>query len=93
MKQHIYPEQAREISKEQFYSLFDELVDRDDWANYHHRKLTIGKLIEVIKSENICYIKHLKNWKVCIFDKDLEQREFESINLCDSLWGAVKELL
>jgi len=56
VKQHILPKQAKEITEEQFYSLFpgklhDNVVERKDWANFHHKKITIGKMIELLKQK------------------------------------------
>ncbi|PLS19150.1 hypothetical protein CVD28_01710 [Bacillus sp. M6-12] len=49
MKQHIVPKQAKQLTEQQFYDLFEEIVPRKDWANYHHKKVTVGKLIEVLR--------------------------------------------
>lgn len=54
---------------------------------------TIGQMIEIIKAENMCHIKHDSKWKVCVLNKDLEEVEFESAELCDALWNAVMEIL
>ena len=48
MKQHLTPKQLLEVTEEQFYSLFDEIVKRNDWSKYHHKKMTIGKMIEYL---------------------------------------------
>lgn len=53
MKYHITPKQAREINEDAFYSLFNEIVKREDWAKYHHKKVTIGKMIDFIDGASI----------------------------------------
>lgn len=93
MKQHITPKQAKEITEEQFYALFDTIVKREDWANFHHKKVTIGLMIEFlynngwnIKIENIkdCfYVEDNKSTKIVVFE----------LELCDALWEAVKRFI
>ena len=46
MKQYIISKQEQEISEEQFYSMFDEIVRRKNWVDFHYKKLTIGFMIE-----------------------------------------------
>ena len=86
MKQHITPEQAKEITEEQFYSLFDEIVKRKDWANYHHKKVTIGKCIEVLTSKGIN--DGVTGW----MDEYTIDIEWNG-ELIDSLWESVKLVL
>lgn len=70
MKQHILPKQAKELTEEQFYDLFEEIVPRKDWANYHHKKVTVGKLIEIIRGYAQVNIYSLHtDWCVQIFDR------------------------
>jgi hypothetical protein len=82
MKQHITPKQVSEVSKEYFYSLFEELVDRDDWADFHHKKMTIGKMIEIIDGSEYTYdikrCKRSKNWIILEYiesEKDLNLKD------------------
>ncbi|QSF43435.1 hypothetical protein [Paenibacillus tianjinensis] len=92
MKQHILPKQALEISKEQFYELFPEgLVDRNNWATYHHKKMTIGKMIEVMfnKGHKIT----IDNCIPCSVKDYLIEKEYCQMNVCDALWDAVKGCL
>lgn len=90
LKQHITPKQAKEITERQFYGLFDEIVQRKDWANYHHKKVTIGKLIEVLGE--ITIVKQENGWQIYFRHNG---RENMSINkeLVDLLWDVLKEKL
>lgn len=92
MKQHILPKQALEVSKTEFYSFFppNELVERNDWAKYHHKKITIGKMIEILKE---------LNWEVNISSYESKYRVSNNYSnelmickkeLCDALWEAIK---
>ncbi|OBG93862.1 hypothetical protein A9X05_09165 [Mycobacterium sp. E3298] len=91
MKQHIFPKQATEIGKEQFYSLFDEgLVDRKDWANYHHKKMTIGKMIEVLTNMNWNLDIRKMNDSFRVSNVIANGRALSRTELCDALWEAVK---
>jgi hypothetical protein len=97
MKQHILPNQAAEVSKEFFYSLFDELVDRKDWSNYHHKKVTIGKMIECLESEQYPTL-HIDKQLKCGMQKENRYDVFQQgrgkshgDTLCDALWEAVKK--
>jgi hypothetical protein len=87
MKYHITPKQAKEMTEEQFYSMFNEMVPRQDWANYHHKKMTIGKMIdyldEVIISKSIVD----SQWQVSLLNKS----RFIGKELSDALWEAVKD--
>lgn len=87
MKQHILPKQALEITEEQFYSLFEEKkVKRSDWVNFHHKKMTIGQMIEYLGVPKISKLTtYGGKWGVIIF-----HTLFESDELCDALWKAVK---
>lgn len=91
MKQHITPKQASEISEESFYSILNEAVNRKDWANYHHKKITIGKMIEFLfkKGHKIT----LDNCKPCSVRDWRTGREFCQIEPCDALWELVKSVL
>lgn len=91
MKQHITPKQASEISEESFYSILNEAVKRKDWANYHHKKVTIGKMIEFLfnKGHKIT----LDNCKPCSVKDWLTGAEFSQIELCDALWESVKSVV
>lgn len=88
MKYHITPKQAKEITEEQFYSLFNEIVPRKDWANYHHKKVTIGKMIDYLDEVNIT--KSLLTKKFIINVDDIE---YEAIELTDALWLAIKDCM
>lgn len=89
MKQHITPKQALEVSDLQFYSLFPEgIVERNDWANYHHKKMTIGKMIEYLFNRghkvtiDNCRPCSVKDWRL--------DKEYCQMEVCDALWEAVK---
>ncbi len=95
MKMHITPQQAQEITGEQFYSLFDEIVKRDDWANFHHKKVTIGKCIEILEPYTP-KIEKGRHWMMEIVTGKLPRYNFptyQNKELCDCLWQAVKEIL
>ncbi|WP_242249153.1 hypothetical protein [Bacillus cereus group sp. BfR-BA-01328] len=88
MKYHITPKQAKEITEEQFYSLFNEIVPRKDWANYHHKKVTIGKMIDYL--DEVSITKSLLTKKFIINVDDIE---YEAMELTDALWLAVKDCM
>lgn len=85
MKYHITPKQAKEVSESQFYSLFDELVKRDNWANYHHKKMTIGKMIDYLDTVEIWRNPSTGLWEVDGVNASKE--------LVDTLWESVKHRL
>lgn len=87
MKYHISPKQAKEITEEQFYSMFNEIVPRKDWANYHHKKMTIGKMIDWLDGVNVNRGSD-KLWYVIS-----EHKEFIGKELADALWEATKDCL
>ncbi|KXY51088.1 hypothetical protein AT268_31795 [Bacillus cereus] len=88
MKYHITPKQAKEITEEQFYSLFNEIVPRKDWANYHHKKVTIGKMIDYLDEVNISTSLLTKKFII-----NVDDIEYEAIELTDALWLAVKDCM
>lgn len=97
MKAHIRPKQAKEVTKEEFYSLFDELVDRDDWHHFHHKKMTIAKMIEIL-DENSYYweidnVDEDDGFNVIVHYEDKVTRMFTRSKLCDTLWEAVKHII
>lgn len=91
MKQHITPNQAKEITEDQFYSLFNEIVKRNDWADYHYKKITIGKMIEILDKD---YVLEMTTSEIKVWLKgDIRTiRRYEG-GLCDTLWKAVKWIL
>jgi hypothetical protein len=82
MKQHISPKQLKEITKVQFYTLLPDFVIRNDWSEYHHKKITIGKMIEILidRDVNVSNILKLKDNK-------------EAKNLCNILWIEIKKMI
>ncbi|HDR7922295.1 hypothetical protein P7D15_01400 [Bacillus cereus] len=88
MKYHITPKQAKEITEEQFYSLFNEIVPRKDWANYHHKKVTIGKMIDYLDEVNISTSLLTKKFVI-----NVDDIEYEAMELTDALWLAVKDCM
>jgi hypothetical protein len=86
MKYHITPKQAKEVTEGQFYSMFNEIVPRKDWANYHHRKMTIGKMIDWLDGVNIW-----KGYNTGIWYVTCDGTEYEGKELTDALWEAVKD--
>lgn len=100
MKQHILPKQVEEIKKEQFYSLFNNLVYRNDYAKYHHKKVTIGKMLEVLTEKNIVLDIKLtsmdtqdNNNGFVIINNVFYSKEYKAKELCDALWEAIKDIL
>jgi hypothetical protein len=96
MKQHITPKQAEDVTKEFFYSLFNELVDRKDWSNYHHKKVTIGKMIEFLETDEYPTLHIDKQLKQGVMKENRYDVFQQGIgthvgnSLCDALWDAVK---
>ena len=88
MKYHITPKQAKDVSEEEFYSIFNEIVPRKDWANYHHKKMDIGKMIDFLDEVTIGKSIVDGNWNLFVDEKHYEGKE-----LVDILWGAVKDVL
>lgn len=100
MKEHITPKQAQEITEEQFYSLFSSVVRRGDWYKYHHKKVTVGKLIEFLTPISMhCYLVKEMYWSVDLIGEKHRRRigisktHFQSKELVDALWGATKDIL
>lgn len=86
MKYHITPKQAREVTEEQFYSMFNEIVHRKDWDTYHHKKMTIGKMIDFLDEVTITKSVLNSQWYV----KLLDEEEYHGKDLTDALWEAIK---
>lgn len=86
MKYHITPKQAKEITEGQFYEMFNEIVPRNDWANYHHRKMTIGKMIDYLDGVNVHKGLGEDKWYVSCYEVEYTGKE-----LTDALWEAVKD--
>lgn len=97
MKLHITPKQVKELTEEQFFNLFSnqhwECVRRKDWADYHHKKVTIGRMIEMLKCSK-WMIKIMESmegfWRVEL--DTINGRSYYRKELCDALWEAVKSL-
>jgi hypothetical protein len=70
------PKQAKYLTEKQFYNLFDEVVPRKDWFKYHHKKVTIGKLLEIIRKRyHVEVSSSEKSWTVQLFDLEFCTRE------------------
>ena len=99
MKQHITPSQAQEITEEQFYSLFDEIVKRKDWANFHHKKVAIGKCIEIIDGYSCWRIEdegYNHECTLTLFKTKFHEfpiAKFKYEGLINTLWATVKFIL
>lgn len=91
MKHHITPNQAKEVTESQFYSLFTEIVHRRDWANYHHKKMTIGKMIECLGEVSIKGNPTARIFKATKVTAN--GRVYLGKELADALWLAVKDKL
>ncbi|AFV21585.1 MULTISPECIES: hypothetical protein [Bacillus] len=88
MKYHITPKQAKEITEEQFYSLFNEIVPRKDWADYHHKKVTIGKMIDYLDGVSVHKSLLTEEFVIEVYDT-----EYSAPELTDALWLAVKDCM
>jgi len=104
MKQHITPKQMQEITKEQFYGLFngEGIVKRKDWASFHCKKMNIGKLFELLKDKGCTYINPLFYpaigwfWTIDVTFKDgteNPQDQSKHDELCDGLWTILKQII
>ena len=94
MKQHVTPQQLREISKERLVEVYGNKygsalnTSRKDFYEYHHKKFTIGKIIEILKNKNPYDLGHLiGNIIIPDFVVDYHGKELE---LCDALWEELK---
>lgn len=95
MKQHITPKQFKEMSQEKTIELFG-FIKRKDFYNYHHKKITIGKMIEILQDKNIRalseilidYHRYLDDYKDAEFSFNYSYNGF----LCDALWDEIKFL-
>jgi hypothetical protein len=85
MKSHITPKQAKEITEQQFYSMFNEIVPRSDWANFHHKKMHIAKMIDFLDEVTIHKSPFSGQWSV--------DDKYFGKELVDALWEAVKDNL
>lgn len=102
MKQHILPKQAQEITEEQFYSLFNNQhygsVRREDWAHFHHKKVTVGKCIEILFEHKVfreytCDGDKILNCGYGAGWIGLDWINRGETELIDALWEAVKSIL
>ena len=89
MKYHITPKQAKEITEEQFYSMFNEIEHREDWMDYYHKNITIEKMIDIL--DEITVGRDFVDKHFCVFL--LDGRDFKEEEFTDALWEAVKSLL
>jgi len=87
MKYHITPKQAKEVTEEHFYSMFNEIVKREDWYKYHHKKMDIGKMIDWLDGV------HITKGSAGIWYVQSYNIEYNAIELVDALWEAVKDNL
>lgn len=85
MKQHIKPDQFKQMDDIFAMVLFD-LVPRKDWYRYHHKKVTIGKMIEILQEKDK---DSLSRVLLSYHDHLVHNVDY---NLCDKLWEHVKSL-
>ena len=99
MKQHITDEQCDELSYEELDRLFGEL----SFMTSH--EVTIGKMIEVL--DDMCiitrigrrydstsdFVVELEKYVPCDGGEVLENFRYESEELCDALFEAIKAVL
>lgn len=98
MKQHITPKQLREVDKEKLISIYGDFNGsalnsyRKDFYDYHHKKFTIGKMIELLQpTMTDFYMTNDKRFAVVLNDSRIDK--FIGKELCDTLWDALKECL
>lgn len=92
MKQQINKTQWEEIEyipQEKFKIVF-KLSEPDLDAGYYP---TIGQMIEFLGEDLMEICNHNTNWAVGMVDEPLEAMWFDSKELCDALWAAVKHKL
>lgn len=91
MKQHILPKQALEIPEDYFYKIFNgDIVKRNDWYKYHHKKVTIGVMIEFLHNKKIALEI---NSMYTFYRVGSDQPDLPAVSrteLCDALWEIVK---
>jgi len=92
MKQHISPKQAKEISEEQFYSLFNKnIVERQkDWHTFHRKKVTIGYMIEFLSKTWNLKIEKIYDNEFRVLNNEANGISYIKKELVDALWEAVK---
>ena len=96
MKQHITPTQFKEMNKERAIELFDLNARdwrgyEDDFYNYHHKKITIGRMIDFLSIESIIFCPQIDGWKIgTAYGRRFL---FAHSDLCDALWKSVLEYI
>lgn len=94
MIQHILPKQMMEISEKTLVEVFGFNNNRKDFYNYHHKKLTIGKMIEFLMMIGWNIKIHREDMGFMVENDVLNGCNYVYSELCDGLWEAVKgELL
>lgn len=96
MKQHVNPKQLKEVSKEQISEwLSGTYLKRKNFYQYNCKKITIGKMMEMLHSECIMVrtYSNLNIAKVKVEFINNEERVFSSNELVDALWEAEKYVL
>ncbi|GAA4879434.1 hypothetical protein GCM10023310_69500 [Paenibacillus vulneris] len=99
MKQHITPIQAQELTENQFYSLFKEhAVKRKDWYKYHHKKISIGFMIEYLQVNlqmPIYLHTNGQEWNLSFEMSECgnHDRCTSADELCDLLWVMIKNYI
>jgi hypothetical protein len=101
MKQHVTPKQLSEISIEKCCTIFETYEGRKDFYKYNAKKMTIGKMIELLDTNAtdvvVCHeetdsLHNTYVWYVS-FCQGMGGPEFFNKELCDALWEAVKEVI
>ena len=89
MKQHITPSQLKEIPIKISSVIFGGTYEnRKNYYAYNAKKMTIGKMIEILKN------KYGDQWCEKVFFATRDGDVFENGDcLCDALWEAVKYVL
>lgn len=83
MKQHITPDQFKEMDELDAVKLFD-LVPRKEWYKYHHKKVTIGKMMKILEQKDKrVLISRLVYYNHCLAHD-------YPCDLCDELWEEIK---
>lgn len=88
MKQHISPQQLKMMGRDNIDSLFNFTNREKDFYTYHCKKVTIGKMIEVLEKESVVRLILLLN----SYKEDLASRK-DRICLCDALWEGLCQVV
>jgi hypothetical protein len=97
MKQHISEKQLDELTWDEQLKLCCLLHSTTVPQLLKHFEVTIGKMIELLRgTDNTGFVHFTVRKDISIVDSwkdNLDHTGCESVELCDSLWEAVKSIL